>query len=155
MNYFKILIPGSQPAAGTLFYVMCPGQNERYHKLMIFHDGTVNRNLKYKDVCPVAELESEPEYHNINIAYNDNQGTFHIYNDTMTMNEYPVSWALENSKDYNYIPYDWEILKLFFNHFNIIPSWINCNKTWGWIDEDTGKWTGAVGKVIITNLSLQ
>ena len=70
-NYFKILIPGFQPAGGTLFYVMCPGENERYHKLMIFHDGTVNRNLKYKDVCPVAELYAEPDYHHINIAYNN------------------------------------------------------------------------------------
>ena len=148
------MIPGSQPAGGTLFYVMCPGENERYHKLMIFHDGTVNRNLKYKDVCPVAELESEPEYHNINIAYNNYPGWFHV-DDTNTMEEYPLSKTLKISKNHIQISFSWEILKLFFNHFNIIPSWINCNQTWGWIDEDTGKWTGAVGKVIITNLSLQ
>ena len=40
-----------------------------------------------------------------------------------------------------------EKLGNFFKNYDIIPSWINCNYTWGYYDEDLGKWTGAVGKV--------
>ena len=43
------------------------------------------------------------------------------------------------------IPYDFEILEVFFENKNI--NWINCNYTWGWYDDETGRWTGAVGKV--------
>ena len=47
--------------------------------------------------------------------------------------------------DLTNIPYNFEILKLFFKNKNI--NWINCNYTWGWYDDETGRWTGAVGKV--------
>ena len=40
-----------------------------------------------------------------------------------------------------------EILSIFFKNLNIIVKWINCNQTWGWYDDETGKWTGAVGQV--------
>ena len=30
-----------------------------------------------------------------------------------------------------------------------MPNWINCNYTWGWFDDETGQWTGAVGQVKI------
>ena len=151
-NYLKILIHGSQPAGGTLFFVMCPGENERYHKLMISHDGTVNRNLKYKDVCSVAELDSEPEYHNINIAYNQYPPYFYYYGNLNKMTEFPRSSTPPEknkrlSKSHTTIAYSWEILKLFFKHNNIVPNWINCYRNWGSVDEETGKWTGAVGKV--------
>ena len=135
------MIPPQDNPHGTLFNVMCPGENERYHNLMIFHDGSVNRNLKYKDVCPVAELESEPEYHHINIAL------------TLPMREYPTSVTLEKSKDHPSIPNSWEILKIFFDHINIVPNWINCYRNWGWFDYETGKWTGAVRKVKFVLLS--
>ena len=43
------------------------------------------------------------------------------------------------------IPYDFEILEVFFENKSI--NWINCNGTSGWYDDKTGRWTGAVGKV--------
>ena len=149
------MIPPQDNPHGTLFNVMCPGENERYHNLMISHDGSVNRNLKYKDVCPVAELPSEPEYHHINIAYNNFYTWFRLDAESKAMIEYPLPDTdpdsnLRLSKNHPLISYNWEILKLFFNHNNIIPNWIYCNQKWGWFDKDTGKWTGAVGKVIIT-----
>ena len=50
---------------------------------------------------------------------------------------------------YSYIAENDEILSKFFLHNNIIINWIDCNYTWGWFDYETGKWTGAVGKVTI------
>ena len=137
---------------------MCPGENERYHNLMISHDGSVNRDLEYKDVCPVAELDSEPDYHHINIAYNNDAPYFHVDNQTETMTEYPLSNTpfsgnMRLSKNHPQIAYPWDILKIFFDHNNIVPNWIDCNYTWGWFDYETEKWTGAVGKVKLILLS--
>ena len=50
---------------------------------------------------------------------------------------------------YSFISEDDEILSMFFLNYNIIINWIDCNYTWGWFDYETGKWTGAVGKVTI------
>ena len=35
----------------------------------------------------------------------------------------------------------------FFKNHDIVPVWINCHYTWGVYDEESGRWTGAVGKV--------
>ena len=47
---------------------------------------------------------------------------------------------------------DWEIIKPFFDHYSLTPTWVNCNNTYGVLDEETGTWTGAVGKVRNCNL---
>ena len=43
--------------------------------------------------------------------------------------------------------YDYEILETFFRNHDIVPVWMNSHYSWGWYDEEAGKWTGAVGKV--------
>ena len=54
------------------------------------------------------------------------------------------------SPSYNFtLSKDDEILSKLFRNYNIIINLINCNYTWGWFDAETGKWTGAVGKVNI------
>ena len=50
------------------------------------------------------------------------------------------------------IPYDFEIIGEFLRQQNIIPTWINSNFTFGVYDEESGKWTGEIGKVILTFL---
>ena len=46
------------------------------------------------------------------------------------------------------MPYEFEILEIFFKTENVIvKNWIDCNGTWGGYDDETGRWTGAVGKV--------
>ena len=77
----------------------------------------------------------------INVAYNDEHGWFEIVNNSMF--EWHDYWGLwhEESK----IPYDFEILEGLFK--NKIITWINCNYSWGWYDDETRRWTGAVGKV--------
>ena len=73
----------------------------------------------------------------INVAYLDNPPWFEIVNNSMV--EYPYTTQYTN------IPYDFEILEKFFKNKNI--NWINCNYTFGWYDDESGRWTGAVGKV--------
>ena len=40
-----------------------------------------------------------------------------------------------------------DVLISFFSSQNLTPVWENANYTWGWFDEETGRWTGAVGLV--------
>ena len=141
------MIPPQSFKLGTIFHLMCPGQDEEYHKVIITKDGTVRGNLKYKDYCPHTKEAAEPEKQEINIAFNNDGIYFKVHNDTNTMKEFSLWWTLRESEKHPYISMDWEILRIFFDNYNINPTWINCNFTWGWFDEETGKWTGAVGKV--------
>ena len=68
------------------------------------------------------------------------------------MVEYPAN-SVEGI--YSNIPYDFEILEIFFKNKNVIVNWIYCNYTWGWFDDETGRWTGAVGKVKLNTFLLK
>ena len=118
------------------FNLQCPNL-DRQLTLSLLHDATVRGDIHYYDVCKVADP--------VTIAYNnDFSAMFVVDPETQTMVEYPVrpvnGW-------YSYIPRDWEIIKPFLDHYSLTPIWIDCNYTWGWLDKETGTWTGAVGKV--------
>ena len=115
------------------FKVTCP-HNNLPHKVMITKDG--NSDKKYKYIC------QKPQ-HNATIAYNNDPGYFEVDSDGNLV-EFPVK-PVTGEEDY--IPYEYEILKPFFEIYNITPTWVDCNFTWGLFDEETGHWTGAVGKV--------
>ena len=40
-----------------------------------------------------------------------------------------------------------DVLITFFSSQNLTPVWKNANETYGRFDEETGRWTGAVGLV--------
>merc|ERR1711911_167285 len=42
---------------------------------------------------------------------------------------------------------EWEIQAAFLEYNNIANHWINANYTWGWLDNVTNQWTGAVGLI--------
>ena len=123
---------------GTNFRLYCP-KERNHHKMMIFKNGTIIDDLQYKDLCK--------EEHHVRIAYNNNGGIFVIDNITNTMVEYPHVWSI--IEEDGYISYEFEVLGSFFLKFNIKPTWINCNYTWGLYDNETDSWTGAVGQVEI------
>ena len=122
------------------FKVTCPGTyNNVPHKLIIYKNGSVNK--EYKEVC------DEPHHH-ATIAYNNEPNWFEVDKDG-------------NIKGYDKLPRiglfsiispEYDILTSFFENYKIKPSWINCNYTWGLFDEETGHWTGAVGKVILYSM---
>ena len=84
----------------------------------------------------------------VNIAYNNYYSDFQIDNATNTI----VETNLEPIDDESSIPYDFEVIGEFLRQHNIIPTWIDCNYTFGWYDEELGKWTGEIGKVRIMYL---
>ena len=70
------------------------------------------------------------------------------------MVEWHDYWGLLNGL--SRIPYDFEILETFFENRNInFINWINNNFTWGSYDNETGRWTGAVGKVEMNTFLLK
>ena len=117
------------------FTLQCPNL---YHQLTLslLHDATVRSDIHYYDACKVAD--------SVTIAFNNELGNFEFDTETQTMVEYPVSpvngW-------FSNIPKDWEIIKPFLDHYSLTATWIDCNSTRGWLDEETGTWTGAVGLV--------
>ena len=129
----------------VIFKVFCPGRftdtigqyNHFPHKLMIYNNGSVSNEVRYQDLCV--------EGFAVSVAYNEDWGWFEVENGTMV--EYYDYYKIIHP-DF-YLPYDYEILSIFFKHYNIKTNWINCNYTWGSFDNETGKWTGLVGRVDI------
>ena len=110
--------------------------------MMIFKNGTTKGDLQYKDLCK--------EEHEVRIAHNNEAPYFAIDNITNTMVEFPkFNKYVGFISDHGQQSHEWEILKSFILKYNIKPTWINCNYTWGWFDDEAGHWTGAVGQVEI------
>ena len=85
----------------------------------------------------------------VTIAFKSNSPWyFKVDTETQTIVEHPVrpvnGW-------YSNIPWDWEIIKSFLDHYSLTPTWIDCDP--GLLDEETGTWTGAVGMVRICILT--
>ena len=121
----------------TFFKVYCPGQyNHHPQKLMMQDNGSVSKNVEYKSICTEKFL--------FQIAYNNDGVLFRIEN-----NRWSVRSTLhgEYVGHYSTITRDYEILFMFFKNYNTYVGLTNCNYTWGTYDDETRKWTGAVGQV--------
>ena len=122
-----------------MFKVYCPGQYNHFpHKLMMFNNGSMN--TRYKDICV--------ERFTVNLAYNNDLAIFEVENNSLVdLREKYGYFHGEYVGLYSYISDEDELLTTFISNYNLIVNWIDCNYTWGWFDYETGKWTGAVGKV--------
>ena len=111
---------------------------------MMYQDGSVSENIKYRNVCS--------EFFRVHVAYNQFNFYFEIENKSMvdTMAKYNFLHGDLVGNLVSSITRDsYQILSIFFDNYNIIVEWINCNFTWGLHDVQTAKWTGAVGQVSI------
>ena len=127
----------------TLFKVYCPEQYNHFPmKLMMHNNGSVSNNVRYQDLCV--------ERFAVNVAYNHDSELFEVENNTMVDMREKYGYTHGQLVGVtSFIAKDDEILSKFFSQYNLIINWINCNYTWGLFDYETGKWTGAVGKVTI------
>ena len=126
-----------------LFSLQCPGEfiNDVL-KLQLFYSGTVRGNLHFYDLCKVVNR--------VKIAYINS--TIQIDSATNTVILPPTHYPLPIKGWNAQISFDFEIIGEFLRYHNIIPTWIDCHYTFGWYDEESGKWTGEVGKVRIMYL---
>ena len=122
---------------GWIFDLACPGYalSVPHKRLLLSGNATLNWDLGFEDVC-------KEKY--VYVAYNHEVGIFEVSNITGKMLETP---AVNPYVQYWPMAYDWEIQKAFFETYNIKPTWLNANYTWGWLDNVTNTWTGAVGMI--------
>ena len=106
-----------------------------HEKLLLLKNATVNWNLGFDNVCK--------EKHVV-VAYNNEPCCFQVSNITGEMVKWPPVYPIVR---YVNIAWEWEINEAFFEINNIKPTWLNCNYTWGWLDDVTNTWTGAVGTI--------
>ena len=78
----------------------------------------------------------------IRMAFNQYENTLLLNMEKNTMVEYPVELSILSQSAWSY-----EILSSFFYSQNLTPTWQDANGTWGWLDEDTGLWNGAMAMV--------
>ena len=118
------------------FVMTCPGMSHSSTFTLHMRDsGEVDDGKVWGDLCRERR---------VNIAYNNDPPYFAIDNKTGELVRYPINPI---SGVFSAIPYDWEILDSFFMNHAIVPIWIDCHFTWGWFDENSGTWTGALSKV--------
>ena len=125
----------------TFFKVYCPGQYKHHPQKLIMQDnGSVSKNVEYKSICTEKFL--------IQIAYNNNGNLFgiRIINGKTYWLVQPILHGTWNGV-ISSITRDYEILYMFRKNYNVYVGLTNCNYTWGTYDDETGKWTGAVGQV--------
>ena len=121
--------------------LQCPNLDNQL-TLKLLNDATVRGDIYYYDVCKVSKT--------VRVAMNNEPGWFEVDPVTETMFEFPVR---PRKGMLSYIPWDWEIIQPFLDHHSLTPIWIDCHYVWGWPDE-TGAWTGAVGKVRNLNFEI-
>ena len=113
---------------GVMFYLQCPGNYSMHpSKLVMFQNGSVSKNTQYKEICngkiPITVAQS-------NHAWTK----FRLDKDTNSMVEIHGKGVLGGDEaffegEYSAQTYDWEILKPFFLHHNIVPTWIDAAGT--------------------------
>ena len=116
--------------------MVCPGyaKSVSHGELLLLKNAKVNWHLGFNDVCN--------EKHVI-VAYN-NRPTFNFNKTTGKMVKWPVANYLQN---YVSIAWEWEIQAVFFETYNIKPTWVYANQNWGTLNYTTGQWSGAVGMI--------
>ena len=115
----------------TIFTFTCQGEADSQPSKLLLRDGKVNRPVGCQPI--------------VRMAYNNDEGFFKLDNITGNMVEYRQIWGLERTSPNK--PYTYEVLASFFSMYNMKAIWHDNNYTWGWRDDDSGLWTGAVGMV--------
>ena len=106
-------------SAQSFFHIFCLEESNVRQLKAFVKDGQVKTN---KEMCGRKIVR---------MAYNHEPGVFELDKDMKVVEIWIQS----------------KVLNSFFSSQNLTPVWENANYTWGWFDDETGRWTGAVGLV--------
>ena len=126
---------------GWIFNLVCPGNamSVSHERLLLLKSAAVNSNLSFDDVCKDKHVL---------VAYNNEPEVFEVSNITGDMVTTGWPWySVRPVLRWLPIAWEWELQAAFFKYNNITPHWINANYTWGWLDNTTNQWSGAVGLI--------
>ena len=107
------------PSILPLINIFCLEESDIRHVKAFVKDGKVSTN---KEMCRRKIVR---------MAYNHEVGSFELDEDGKVKKITRQNDALIS----------------FFSSQNLTPVWENANYTWGWFDEETGRWNGAVALV--------
>ena len=97
----------------------------------------IRGNVYYFDLCKVVKQ--------VNIAFNAIR-TFRVDYVTKFLLEFQMAHIKGTRSK---MSYDFEILNIFLKQNNIVANWIDCYGVYGYFDEESGQWTGEIGKVCL------
>jgi hypothetical protein len=122
----------TERSPNTIFHYTCNGNSSLQSTKLLLRKGYVNQ--------PIGEVCSGV----VRVAFNQ-WGAYSEWDPVFEVD-------MENEKMVEYEPcfgcvWDYEILNSFFATYELTPTWQDCNETWGWLDEETGLWNGAVRAV--------
>ena len=106
----------------------------------IIHNVLISKEISYKSYKEICSGEPKK----VNLGYNNDYDILKVENNTLM--PYPPLGA-HFPGERSTLSYNWEVLSKFLALYNIEPNWLDCGFSWGWYDEDKGRWTGCVGKV--------
>ena len=136
----QVYFPNFSTGIKFSFKLQCPGEFiNNVLDLQLLHNGTVNGNVHYYDLCKVVNY--------VNIAYNNRAQMFNIDKVANTLVKFRPLPIKGKGGLGTLISNHFEIVGEFLTQNNIVPTWIDALSTYGWFDEKTGKWTGEIGKV--------
>ena len=102
-------------------------------------------NSYFKQLCFVEKAKQFGVF-----AFNPG---WQIYVHPWTQKLYPLApnkWSLITSGTSSQVPWEWEILNLFFDTFNVAPGWIMGDMTPSYYDRTTGQWSGIMSWVLFS-----
>ena len=106
------------------------------------HAFLISKEISYKSFKEICSGEPKK----VNLGYNNEAKSLKVENNTLIHNLLPHVYKPMYGQ-HSQLSRDWEVLSKFFALHNIEPTWLDCNYTWGWYDEEQGAWTGCMGKV--------
>ena len=108
------------------------------------HGVLISKEISYKSYKEICSGEKKK----VNLGHWGNWDDWKVENNSMVHLEKPIKQKVFGT--YSTMSFDWEVLSKFFSIHNIEPNWLDCNYTTGWYDEELGRWTGCLGKVLAT-----
>ena len=104
----------------------------------IYHNG------KVKDIDALDQMYmKKPQKQLVRIAF-DPGFYLGVNNQTNEMVEWDHSVSLVWSGTLSQIVWNWEIFKIFFDNYNVVPKWILGNYTADEFDKESGEWTAGL-----------
>ena len=115
-------------------------------KLVMFQNGSVSKNTQYKEICN----EKIP----ITVAYSlHDTDKFRLDKETNLMVEIHSEGAQALfEEEHSAQTLNWEILKPFFLHHNIVPTWIDAAGTRYKVVEKVNKINVSKVSIMISNI---
>ena len=127
--------PKKDNSPNTMFYLTCLGNKTPRSPKLLYRKEGVNKPIE--EVCPHRHIE---------VAFNQ-------YSDNIEM-----TGMLENGSFTEFVKYpvwnegvgpahEWEKLEYLISNYHLSSNWYDNNDSWGWYNEETMSWTGAVEMV--------